>query len=748
MANISEYISKIKTAIYGKDVRGALADGLDAVNKETEAATALAQETEQRQTSIEKQFDDQIANMTLDDPSSAELVAARTNVNTGKSYDTIGRRLDAEHADVTAQLAEKANQDEVNTLATDKADKSYVSKEVSNLQINKADKSYVDDITRGLASGSPKGTYPSWTSLTEAYPNGDNGIYVVLGDGKWYYWHTLDNMWKAGGVYQGTELQDNSVETVKIKDGAVVTDKQTIDIFPRNIKEWGSNTYNATIGEQRTNRDYLYNDSTNYRHDTRQLIKVPPSSELYITSKGNYQVAIWEFDGNELFIADRGYRTGWLTLSENTSYIMIICSTKDYTPVTLEDMLKYNACTVELAIKPSINVNDFAQTKEYPLINYVSQEPMLWMNGVYSNATKTYISTNNRLCLKEENRLEGLIGRIYYSVAVGYNIGILPFDKDNIMLHDGGWKSGSGFYYLPDKTEKVLITLRKIDDTYIHLNDLKFADVLISNDEIPFEYHKDDLVKKLKENERFTYGLSDRVRFIGHAGMEGFGPENTLEAYKESVKTGVWGAECDLGVTADNHLVLMHDYTVDRTTDGTGNVSDLTLAEIKALNIDVNLHGFTNVKVPTIEEYLDVCKKYGLYPIIEVKEDGHQTGMVDLLLPILEKRNLINDCILITFGRDTVRYIRNKNQSIKLSLLLKIDESYKETDLEFIKVIGKCTLNIYHSNINQNTVDTLHQNGLPVMVWTVDDDVIAENLIDMGVDMIITNTLVMKDRYI
>lgn len=104
MANISRYISKIKTAIYGKDVRGSLADGLEAINKETEAATALSQEIDQRQTSIEKQFDDQIANMTLDDPSSAELVAARTNVNTGESYDTIGRRLDAEYADVTAQL--------------------------------------------------------------------------------------------------------------------------------------------------------------------------------------------------------------------------------------------------------------------------------------------------------------------------------------------------------------------------------------------------------------------------------------------------------------------------------------------------------------------------------------------------------------------------------------------------------------------------------------------------------------------
>lgn len=104
--NIEKLANDVRTKIYGKDVREALASGIEAAGETAEDARIKSEDTETRQTSLEKQFDDQIANMTLDDPSSAELVAARTNVNTGESYGTIGRRLDAEYADVTAQLAE------------------------------------------------------------------------------------------------------------------------------------------------------------------------------------------------------------------------------------------------------------------------------------------------------------------------------------------------------------------------------------------------------------------------------------------------------------------------------------------------------------------------------------------------------------------------------------------------------------------------------------------------------------------
>src|SRR5690606_27649084 len=153
------------------------------------------------------------------------------------------------------------------------------------------------------------------------------------------------------------------------------------------------------------------------------------------------------------------------------------------------------------------------------------------------------------------------------------------------------------------------------------------------------------------------------------------------------------GAECDLGITKDGRLVLMHDYTLDRTTTGTGNVSNHTLAEIKALDIDTDLRGFEPLKVPTIEEYLNVCKVLGLYPIIEVKQDGHNTGMVDALLPILEKYNIVNDCILISFGLDTLRYIRSKNKSVKLSHILNVGVTLNQSHLNTVKSIGNCTIN-------------------------------------------------------
>lgn len=114
--NIEQLANDVRTKVYGREVREALASGIEAAGEIAEDARIKSEDTEIRQTVLEKQFDDEIANMTLADPSSAEIVAARTNANTGESYDTIGRRLDAEHANVTTQLAEKASQKDLDFL--------------------------------------------------------------------------------------------------------------------------------------------------------------------------------------------------------------------------------------------------------------------------------------------------------------------------------------------------------------------------------------------------------------------------------------------------------------------------------------------------------------------------------------------------------------------------------------------------------------------------------------------------------
>jgi len=95
VANISGYLDKIRTAIFGKDVRGSIHDGIDAINKETEVATVLSKDTQHKQTALEKKYDDQIANMTNENPSISELVDYRTSGVTGEGFVTAGKRADA-----------------------------------------------------------------------------------------------------------------------------------------------------------------------------------------------------------------------------------------------------------------------------------------------------------------------------------------------------------------------------------------------------------------------------------------------------------------------------------------------------------------------------------------------------------------------------------------------------------------------------------------------------------------------------
>src|SRR5699024_5212667 len=107
MADIKPFLNKIKSAVFGKDVRGSLHDGLEAVNKETEDATALSKDTERRQVAVENQFDDVLSGWSDDRPiDNAETIASRTNRETGKNYRTLGDRLDAENKLLNKQLTD------------------------------------------------------------------------------------------------------------------------------------------------------------------------------------------------------------------------------------------------------------------------------------------------------------------------------------------------------------------------------------------------------------------------------------------------------------------------------------------------------------------------------------------------------------------------------------------------------------------------------------------------------------------
>ncbi|MDY6765132.1 MAG: glycerophosphodiester phosphodiesterase family protein, partial [Halobacteria archaeon] len=105
------------------------------------------------------------------------------------------------------------------------------------------------------------------------------------------------------------------------------------------------------------------------------------------------------------------------------------------------------------------------------------------------------------------------------------------------------------------------------------------------------------------------------VKIVGHRGAAGLSPENTLPSFKTAVALGVDAVECDVRESSDGHPVVIHDETVDRTTNGSGSVSEHTLSELKELNAD-------GESIPTLGEVLDVLVGSEVNVRIELKEEG------------------------------------------------------------------------------------------------------------------------------
>ena len=151
----------------------------------------------------------------------------------------------------------------------------------------------------------------------------------------------------------------------------------------------------------------------------------------------------------------------------------------------------------------------------------------------------------------------------------------------------------------------------------------------------------------------------DTLHITAHRGLSALAPENTLPAYRLAGEYGFWGAECDISQTADGVWVLMHDKTVDRMTDGEGLVSNFTYEELSALTVDAgnNIEQFPGTKVPTLVEYLDVCREYGLHPVIEIKEVVDVNNLPDLAA-ILNAREEKDRFVIISFGRELIAGIK------------------------------------------------------------------------------------------
>ena len=231
----------------------------------------------------------------------------------------------------------------------------------------------------------------------------------------------------------------------------------------------------------------------------------------------------------------------------------------------------------------------------------------------------------------------------------------------------------------------------------------------------------------------------DSLRVTAHRGLSELAPENTLPAYRLAGEYGFWGAECDISQTADGVWVLMHDATVDRMTDGEGLVSDYTYEAISALTVDAGngIEQYPGTRVPTLTEYLDVCKEYGLHPVIEIKEIVDVNSLPDLTA-LLGAREEKDGFVVISWGRELIAGIKALLPETPCYL---IGGPGTADDVDFCVANGIDGLDTSY-NVSADVVGYAQEKGLKLMAWTVDTVTWIERMAELGVTDITTNCLV------
>ncbi len=216
---------------------------------------------------------------------------------------------------------------------------------------------------------------------------------------------------------------------------------------------------------------------------------------------------------------------------------------------------------------------------------------------------------------------------------------------------------------------------------------------------------------------------------IGHRGAMGYEPENTLRSFQKALDLKVDMIEFDVHHCQTGKIVVIHDETVNRTTNGRGLVAQKTLTELKELNAG------KGEKIPTLEEVLDLIKRK-VKVNIELKGPNTAKATLKIIKKYIKEKNWTYDDFLISsFDSPLLETLRNLDNQIQIAVAVDKDPlNY----IEFSKKIKAYSIHPIVKRTGKKFVELAHQSNLKVFVWTVKPKQIKK-MIKLGVDGIFTN---------
>jgi len=209
------------------------------------------------------------------------------------------------------------------------------------------------------------------------------------------------------------------------------------------------------------------------------------------------------------------------------------------------------------------------------------------------------------------------------------------------------------------------------------------------------------------------------VKSINHRGLNTVAPENTLSAYKASAKAGFKYVETDIAWTLDGVPVLLHDATVDRTSNGTGSIKNFTLAQIKELDFGSWFSPkFTGEKIPTFDEFIKLCKNLGLHPYIQLA--GLTQEYLDDLLFTLKKYGMLGNVTWISFSANILNTIKSNCSNARLGYCVSdITEDIINSAIGLKTDDNEVFIDCVFGNLTEEKVNMCINLDIPLEVYTI-----------------------------
>jgi len=213
-----------------------------------------------------------------------------------------------------------------------------------------------------------------------------------------------------------------------------------------------------------------------------------------------------------------------------------------------------------------------------------------------------------------------------------------------------------------------------------------------------------------------------------------------LAAFELAIQLGVDAVELDVRASSDGKVVVIHDPTLDRTTNRTGAVNELTLAEIR--RADAGSHvgpAYRGERIPTLDEVLDLTRNRAL-ALIEIKADY----LAERVLEIVDLLDAGSQVMIQSFDPDTVRRVNALDPTLPTALLVgKLPTSPSRVRarrmVREIVSVGANALAVWHATLTPQFFEEMRRRAVSVWTWTVDEEVIMRDMVQLGVQGIITN---------